>query len=92
LGLDQFLSFKGTIFPTFLENVPLIDYFCRSIVCCAEVDLCNKELSPVYESTREEESESADLVDPAVYHLALLVSLTICLVLFNLLLTLAYLR
>jgi hypothetical protein len=65
---------------------------CRSIACCAEEDLCNKELSPVYEPTREEETESADLVDPSVYHLALLVSLTICLVLFILLLTFAYLR
>ena len=65
----------------------------RSIACCVEEDLCNKYLSPVYEHTREEEEgEGVDLVDPSVYHLALLVSLTICLVLFILLLTFAYLR
>jgi len=55
--------------------------------------MCNKELAPVYEPTREEEGgEGADHMDPSVYHLALLVSLTICLVLFILLLTFAYLR
>ncbi len=64
----------------------------RSIACCAEEDLCNKELAPVYEPTREEEGEGAEFVDPSVYHLALLVSLTVCLVLFILLLTFAYLR
>jgi hypothetical protein len=67
----------------------------RSIACCVSGDLCNKELAPVYSPSREEEGGEGGLdplLDPSVYHLALLVSLTVCLVLFILLLTFAYLR
>lgn len=68
-------------------------FYPRSIACCADEDLCNKELAPVYEPRREDDGDvGEDLVDPSVYHLALLVSLTVCLVLFILLLTFAYLR
>merc|ERR1719356_892112 len=61
----------------------------RSIACCADYDMCNKDLSPMYEPTVE---PTVDPLDPSVYHVALLVSLTICLVIFILLVTLAYLR
>jgi len=70
-------------------------FYPRSIACCASGDLCNKELAPVYEPSQEEEGGEGGLdplLDPSVYHLALLVSLTVCLVLFILLLTFAYLR
>merc|ERR1712158_308684 len=62
----------------------------RTIACCAEEDLCNKELTPLYEPTVEELDTVTDPLDPSVYHVALLVSLTICLVIF--IVTFAYLR
>jgi len=66
----------------------------RNIACCASHDLCNKELAPQYEATVDSSTAAAgpELVDPSVYHVALLVSLTVCLVVFILLVTFAYLR
>ena len=64
----------------------------RNIACCADYDLRNKDLSPMYEATVDQEEEIMDPLDPSVYHVALLVSLTICLVIFILLVTFAYLR
>jgi len=64
----------------------------RNIACCADYDLCNKDLSPMYEPTVEHEESEINPLDPSVYHVALLVSLTICLVVFILLVTFAYLR
>jgi len=67
-------------------------FFPRSISCCNDYDLCNKDLVPVYASSREGDGDDGDALDPSVYHVALLVSLTICLVVFIILVTLAYLR
>ena len=64
----------------------------RTIACCADQDLCNKELTPLYEPTPDELDTVPEPLDPSVYHVALLVSLTICLVIFILLVTFAYLR
>ena len=46
----------------------------------------------MYEPTVEHEESEINPLDPSVYHVALLVSLTICLVVFILLVTFAYLR
>jgi len=64
----------------------------RTIACCTDHDLCNKDLTPLYEPTRDELDTVSEPLDPSVYHVALLVSLTICLVIFILLVTFAYLR
>merc|ERR1712106_41845 len=66
----------------------------RNILCCSSSSLCNKELSPTYEPRHEavEVMPVGGPLDPSVYHVALLVSLTICLVIFILLVTFAYLR
>ena len=64
----------------------------RNIACCADTDLCNKDLTPIYEPTPDELDTVQEPLDPSVYHVALLVSLTICLVVFILLVTFAYLR
>ena len=64
----------------------------RSIECCSERDLCNQALVPMYTPTPDIEDNVTDSLDPSVYHVALLVSLTICLVIFILLVTFAYLR
>ena len=64
----------------------------RSISCCRDYDLCNKELTPVYAATPETGEEGGSALDASVYHVALLVSLTVCLVIFILLVTFAYLR
>ena len=64
----------------------------RTIECCSDQDLCNKELVPMYSPTPDIEDDVMDTLDPSVYHVALLVSLTICLVIFILLVTFAYLR
>jgi len=74
------LQCKGHLVPHFQP---------RSIACCSDADLCNKELAPIYQ-TRPETAPAT--MDPSVYHVALLVSLTICLVVFILLVTFAYLR
>ena len=64
----------------------------RTIECCSDRDLCNQELVPMYTPTPDIEDTVMDTLDPSVYHVALLVSLTICLVIFILLVTFAYLR
>merc|ERR1711936_27947 len=74
------LQCKGHLVPHFQP---------RSIACCSDADLCNKELAPIYEARPE---TTPATLDPSVYHVALLVSLTICLVVFILLVTFAYLR
>lgn len=74
---------KGHLLPHFTP---------RSIACCNDYDLCNKDLAPLYEVRDSETTEGIDALDPSVYHVALLISLTICLVAFILLVTFAYLR
>merc|ERR1712088_1001506 len=74
------LQCKGHLVPHFQP---------RSIACCSDADLCNKELAPIYQARPE---TAPATLDPSVYHVALLVSLTICLVIFILLVTFAYLR
>merc|ERR1711936_1108472 len=74
------LQCKGHLVPHFQP---------RSIACCSDGDLCNKDLAPIYEARPE---AAPATMDPSVYHVALLVSLTICLVVFILLVTFAYLR
>ena len=64
----------------------------RTIECCSDRDLCNQDLVPMYTPTPDIEDTVMDSLDPSVYHVALLVSLTICLVIFILLVTFAYLR
>lgn len=64
----------------------------RTIECCSDRDLCNQALVPMYTPTPDIEDTVMDTLDPSVYHVALLVSLTICLVIFILLVTFAYLR
>jgi len=73
---------KGHLLPHFIP---------RSIECCNDYDLCNKHLAPLYEATGSETTADG-VLDPSVYHVALLVSLTVCLVIFILLVTFAYLR
>ena len=64
----------------------------RNIACCSDQDLCNKDLVPVYQPSTDHETGVSDQLHPSVYHIALLVSLTTCLVIFILLVTFAYLR
>lgn len=64
----------------------------RTIECCSDRDLCNQALVPMYTPTPDIEDTVMDTLDPSVYHVALLVSLTICLVIFILLVTFAYIR
>ena len=64
----------------------------RTIACCSDRDLCNQDLVPMYTPTPDIEDLAMDTLDPSVYHVALLVSLTICLVIFILLVTFIYLR
>jgi len=77
------LQCKGHLVPHF---------FPRSISCCADYDLCNKDLVPLYNPTDTSADKDSSTLDPSVYHVALLVSLTVCLVVFILLVTFAYLR
>ena len=49
----------------------------RSISCCSDSDLCNKHLVPIYVPTPEDIKGAGGALDPSVYHVALLVSLTI---------------
>jgi bone morphogenetic protein receptor type-1B len=67
-------------------------FYPRSISCCSDYDLCNKDLVPLYSPTPAEGAGEDGALDPSVYHVALLVSLTVCLVVFILLVTFAYLR
>jgi len=78
-----FMQCKGHLVPHFDP---------RNIACCAEYDLCNKDLTPTYEARNVEENDSGNPMDPSVYHVALLVSLTIGLVFVILLVTFIYLR
>ena len=64
----------------------------RNIACCSDYDLCNKDLAPMYQPSEDSADSMGDPLDPSVYYVALLVSLTICLVIFILLVTFAYLR
>jgi len=65
----------------------------RNIACCSDYDMCNKDLVPMYQPSSDTDTDTFhDPLDPSVYHVALLVSLTICLVIFILLVTFAYLR
>ena len=92
----------------------------RTIACCSDRALCNQDLAPMYQPTRDSAAGACDQLDPSVYHVsettfanfsplylptmanhianycqlqvALLVSLTVCLVIFILLVTFAYLR
>jgi len=64
----------------------------RTIACCSDRALCNQDLAPMYQPTRDSAAGAGDQLDPSVYHVALLVSLTVCLVIFILLVTFAYLR
>jgi len=68
----------------------------RNILCCSSSALCNKDLSPSYPSAPPPSLSvlggGEGVLDPSVYHVALLVSLTICLVILILLVTFCYLR
>lgn len=84
------LQCKGHLVPHF---------FPRSISCCSDYDLCNKDLNPVYtpskgagNSASNNGAHGFDPLNPSVYHVALSVSLAVCLVVFIILLTFAYLR
>jgi len=84
------LQCKGHLVPHF---------FPRSIKCCSDYDQCNKDLSPTYSPSsgagsngNSNKSDGFDPLNPSVYHVALSVSLAICLVIFIILLTFAYLR
>ena len=79
-----FMQCKGHLVPHFEP---------RNIACCSDRDLCNKDLVPVYHPTTElSDHGGGDQLHPSVYHITLLVSLTICLVIFIILVTFAYLR
>ena len=78
-----FMQCKGHLVPHFEP---------RNIACCSDQDLCNKDLVPVYQPSTDHETGVSDQLHPSVYHIALLVSLTTCLVIFILLVTFAYLR
>ena len=81
--LSGLMQCKGHLVPHFEP---------RTIACCSDRDLCNQDLVPMYTPTPDTEDPAMDTLDPSVYHVALLVSLTICLVIFILLVTFIYLR
>eukprot|EP00088_Acartia_fossae_P031264 TRINITY_DN3217_c0_g1_i3.p1 TRINITY_DN3217_c0_g1~~TRINITY_DN3217_c0_g1_i3.p1 ORF type:complete len:599 (+),score=81.16 TRINITY_DN3217_c0_g1_i3:105-1799(+) len=85
------LQCKGHLVPHF---------FPRSISCCSDSDQCNKYLTPVYPShnpatghgDQHSSVDGFDPLNPSVYHVALSVSLAVCIVVFIILLTFAYLK
>ena len=69
-----------------------------AIQCCKEGDLCNRLLHPMYEVTRYEEEfshtepDTGLNVDPAIFHLVLLCSVTVSVVSLVFLVTCIYLK
>ena len=61
----------------------------KSIECCDDSELCNQYLYPSYTPTP---SQDPVFESPDTFHIALLISLSICLVIFIILVTFAYLR
>lgn len=63
----------------------------KSIECCDNEDLCNRELSPSY-PIRTTTPSPATIYDESVHYIALIVSLTICLTVFLVIVTFVYIR
>ena len=69
-----------------------------AIQCCHSGDFCNRILYPMYDLTKyEEEAVTGEAgasiaLDPAIFHLVLLCSLTVCLVSLVFLVTCIYLK
>ena len=69
-----------------------------AIECCKSGDLCNRLLHPMYEVTRydedylEEDATAGFTMDPAIFHLVLLCSVTVCVVSLVFLVTCIYLK
>jgi len=68
-----------------------------AIQCCKDGDLCNKQLYPMYDLEKykddyEDDDSGPSLVDPAIFHLVLLCSVTVCVVSLVFLVTCIYLK
>lgn len=63
----------------------------KSIECCDNLDLCNHELSPSY-PIRTTTPSPANIYDESVHYIALIVSLTVCLTVFLVIVTFVYIR
>lgn len=63
----------------------------KSIICCNFTDMCNQQLRPTYRP-RTTPAPVHDPWDDSVHYLALIISLTVCLTVFLLLITYVYLR
>ena len=69
-----------------------------AIQCCHSGDFCNRILYPMYDLAKYEEeavtgeAEASIALDPAIFHLVLLCSLTVCLVSLVFLVTCIYLK
>ena len=68
-----------------------------AIQCCRQGDLCNRRLYPMYQLTRyQSEGDVAEgegwSVDPAVFHLVLLCTVTVCVVSLVFLVTCIYIK
>jgi len=69
-----------------------------AIECCKNGDFCNKRLYPMYDLSKYiDEDDSSDesvgfVIDPAIFHLVLLCSVTVCIVSLVFLVTCIYLK
>lgn len=63
----------------------------KSIECCDKSDLCNRDLTPSY-PIRTTTPSPANMYDESVHYIALIVSLTICVTVFLIIVTLVYIR
>ena len=42
----------------------------RTIACCSDRALCNQDLAPMYQPTRDSAAGAGDQLDPSVYHVS----------------------
>ena len=42
----------------------------RNIACCSDRALCNQDLAPMYQPTRDSAAGAGDQLDPSVYHVS----------------------
>lgn len=77
-----FFQCKGHLVPHFKG---------KSIECCDTSDLCNRDLTPSY-PIRTTTPSPANIYDESVHYIALIVSLTICVTVFLVIVTYVYIR
>lgn len=64
----------------------------KAILCCDTNDFCNKDLKPTYIPRTTTPSPADIIYDENIHYIALIVSLTICITVFLVILTFVYIR